>query len=274
MLETAIEAAEAAGKLLRQNFGSTLNVNLATHHDIKLEIDEQAQEVITKVILGDFPDHCILGEEATTGNPNAEVRWVVDPLDGTVNYFYGIPHYAVSIAAQVKVAGRVPSRGETGNAASGDAAYNTSEWETVAGVVLAPEIDELFTAEKGKPATLQGKPIQASNRTELAEAIVAIGFFKSVETINRSLQDFGQMIHKVRKLRLMGAAALDVAYVACGRYDAYVEYGIKIWDIAAGQFILENAGGKVDSRPARDPHSFDVRMWNGKIPLDDLVKRD
>ena len=140
--------------------------------------------------------------------------------------------------------------------------------------MLAPEIDELFTAEKGKPATLQGKPIQASNRTELAEAIVAIGFFKSVETINRSLQDFGQMIHKVRKLRLMGAAALDVAYVACGRYDAYVEYGIKIWDIAAGQFILENAGGKVDSRPARDPHSFDVRMWNGKIPLDDLVKRD
>src|ERR1017187_2159350 len=105
MLETAIEAASEAGKLLRRNFGSTLQVNLATPHDIKLEIDEQAQRVITKVILAEFPDHCILGEEAVTGNPNAEVRWVVDPLDGTVNYFYNIPHYAVSIAAQERKGG-------------------------------------------------------------------------------------------------------------------------------------------------------------------------
>src|SRR5882724_5887288 len=251
MLETAIEAANEAGKLLRKNFGSTLNVNLATQHDIKLEIDEQAQQVITRVILADFPDHCILGEEAVTGNPNADVRWVVDPLDGTVNYFYGIPHYAVSIAAQERTSG--------------------DQWETVAGVVLAPEIDELFATEKGKPATLQGKPIQVSNRTDLSEAIVAIGFFKSVETINHSLQDFGQIVHQVRKIRLMGAAALDVVYVACGRYDAYIEYGIKLWDIAAGQLILENAGGRVVSRPTTDPHAFDVRMWNGKIPLDDLV---
>ena len=250
MLETAIEAASEAGKLLRRNFGSTLQVNLATHHDIKLEIDERSQQVITKVILADFPDHCILGEEAVTGNPNADVRWVVDPLDGTVNYFYGIPHYAVSIAAQEHKGG--------------------DQWETVAGVVLAPEIDELFATEKGQPATLQGKPIHVSNRAELSEAIVAIGFFKSVETINRSLQDFGQIIHQVRKVRLMGAAALDVAYVACGRYDAYIEYGIKLWDIAAGQLILEHAGGRVESRPTSDPQAFDVRMWNGKIPLDEL----
>jgi len=98
MLETAIEAAAEAGKLLRKNFGGTLEVNLATHYDIKLEIDERAQKLITRVILADFPDHCILGEEGTTGSADADVRWVVDPLDGTVNYFYGIPHYAVSIA--------------------------------------------------------------------------------------------------------------------------------------------------------------------------------
>lgn len=250
MLETAIEAASEAGKLLRRNFGSTLNVNQATHHDIKLEIDEQAQRVITKAILADFPDHCILGEEAVTGNPNAEVRWVVDPLDGTVNYFYNIPHYAVSIAAQERKGG--------------------DQWETVAGVVLAPEIDELFATEKGKPATLQGKPIHTSSRAELSEAIVAIGFFKSAETINRGLQQFGQIIHQVRKMRLMGAAALDVAYVACGRYDAYIEYGIKLWDIAAGQLILENAGGRVERKPTSDPQAFDVRMWNGKIPVDKL----
>jgi myo-inositol-1(or 4)-monophosphatase len=252
MLETAIEAANEAGKLLRRNFGSTLNVNLTTQHDIKLEIDEQAQQLITKVILADFPDHCILGEEAVTGNPQSDVRWVVDPLDGTVNYFYGIPHYAVSIAAQQRA--------------------GSDQWETVAGVVLAPEIDELFAAEKGGPAMLHGRPIQVSNRTELSEAIVAIGFFKSVETINRSLQDFGKMVHQVRKIRLMGAAALDVVYVACGRYDAYIEYGIKLWDIAAGQLILENAGGRAESRPTPDPHALDVRMWNGKIPVHELAQ--
>jgi myo-inositol-1(or 4)-monophosphatase len=250
MLETAIEAASEAGKLLRKNFGSTLNVNRATHHDIKLEIDEQSQKLITRVILADFPDHCILGEEAVTGNPNADVRWVVDPLDGTVNYFYGIPHYAVSIAAQVR---------------------NGTNWETVAGVVLDPELDELFVSEKGEPSMLHGHPIHVSQRTELSEAIVAIGFFKSVETINRSLQDFGQIIHKVRKLRLMGAAALDVAYVACGRYDAYIEYGIKLWDIAAGQLILENAGGRAENKATSDPTTLDTRMWNGKIPLDNLA---
>src|SRR5476649_1765049 len=129
MLDTAIEAAGEAGKLLRKNFGTTLNVNLATHHDIKLEIDELAQAVITKVILADFPDHCILGEEAVTGNTEADVRWVVDPLDGTVNYFYGIPHYAVSIAAQER--------------------REEDRWETV-GVVLAPEMDELFATTKDK----------------------------------------------------------------------------------------------------------------------------
>src|SRR6266446_4339653 len=118
MLDTAIEAANAAGKLLRKNFGSTLNVNLATRHDIKLEIDEQAQQVITKVILAHFPDHCILGEEAVTGESNA---------------------------AQQRTGG--------------------DQWETVAGVVLAPEIDELFATEQGQPATLQGRAIHVSNRT-------------------------------------------------------------------------------------------------------------
>ena len=142
MLDTALKAATAAGKLLRRNFGSALNVNLATHHDIKLELDEQAQAVITRMVLADFPDHCILGEEAVTGHEQADVRWVVDPLDGTVNYFYNIPHYAVSIAAQER-------RG--------------AEWQTVAGVVYAPEVDEMFAAERGQPATLNGQVIRVSD---------------------------------------------------------------------------------------------------------------
>jgi myo-inositol-1(or 4)-monophosphatase len=239
MLETAIEAASEAGKLLRKNFGSTLTVDEITHHDIKLEIDKRAQQVITKIILADYPDHCILGEEGVAGNQNADVRWVVDPLDGTVNYFYGIPHYAVSIAA---------------------------------GVVLDPELDELFASEKGKPAMLHGRPIHVSDRADLSEAILSIGFFKSAETINRSLEDFKDLVGRVRKVRIMGAAALDVVYVACGRLDAYIEYGIKLWDIAAGQLILESAGGRAELKPRGDGHSFDVRMWNGKLPIGELER--
>ncbi|HUI08426.1 MAG TPA: inositol monophosphatase family protein [Verrucomicrobiae bacterium] len=275
MLETAIEAAAEAGKLLRKNFGSALNVDEATHHDIKLEIDKQSQQLITRVILADYPDHCVLGEEGVTGNPNADARWVVDPLDGTVNYFYGIPHYAVSIAAQVRRAGTGPASSQAGTLRPGSVRAPvppSGQWETVAGVVLDPELDELFVSETGKPAMLHGHPIHVSERAELSEAIVAIGFFKSTETIDASLQDFRQMIHKVRKMRLMGAAALDLAYVACGRYDAYIEYGIKLWDIAAGVLILENAGGRAESRPnaAGGPHAFDVRMWNGKLRLEEL----
>ena len=250
MLETAIEAAAEAGKLLRKNFGTQLSVNQATHYDIKLEIDEQSQQLISRIILADFPDHCILGEEGTTGNKDADVRWVVDPLDGTVNYFYGIPHYAVSIAAQQR---------------AGDS------WETVAGVVLDPELDELFASGKGKPSMLHGHPIHVSGRTQLAEAIVAMGFFKSTDTISRGLEGFAGAVHKVRKMRLMGAAALDCVYVACGRYDAYIEHGVKLWDVTAGRLIVENAGGQVSMRPVGE-HAFDTRMWNGKIPVDELLK--
>ena len=214
MLDTALQAATEAGKLLRKNFGSALNVNLSTHHDIKLELDEQAQALITKVILADFPDHCILGEEAVTGNERADVRWVVDPLDGTVNYFYNIPHYAVSIAAQQRV----------GN-----------DWQTVAGVVYSPEVDEMFAAARGEPATMNGQVIRVSNRTQLNEAIVGIGFFKNEETIRRSLKDFQHLVSRVRKMRLIGAAALEAVGEAL--MEIVSEHGLECVDKSALQEI-------------------------------------
>jgi myo-inositol-1(or 4)-monophosphatase len=253
MIETAIEAAQAAARLLRRNFGAVHAVSESARHDVKLELDVQAQRAITAVILADYPDHCVLGEEGSSGPANADVRWVVDPLDGTVNYFYGIPHYAVSIAAQQRT--------------------GPDQWQSVAGVVLDPERDELFAAARGGPVTLNDQPIHVSDRAELAEAIMAIGFFKSADTIQRSLQDFQHLVGRVRKMRLMGAAALDVCYVACGRYDAYIEYGIKLWDIAAGQLILEQAGGAVGIAPAPEPHTFNVCMWNGRLPLASLPLR-
>jgi myo-inositol-1(or 4)-monophosphatase len=186
-----------------------------------------------------------------------------------VNYFYGIPHYAVSIAVQAR---NVPEPGRGKNVAP--TSVDESAWQTVAGVVLAPELDELFATETGQPSTLNGRPIRVSDRERLDEAIVSIGFFKSEETIRRGLHDFAFLIPRVRKMRLMGAAALDVVYVACGRFDAYIEYGVKLWDIAAGQLILENAGGRVESQPSQDgPQAFEVRMWNGKIPIDQVKLR-
>jgi myo-inositol-1(or 4)-monophosphatase len=247
MLETAIEAAYAAGKLLKQNFGAALHVNEATQRDIKLEIDEQAQKLITRVILADFPNHAILGEEGVTGRADAEVRWVVDPLDATVNYFYGIPHYCTSIAAQQRT--------------------GADTWQTVAGVVYAPEVDELFAASTDQPATLNGQPIHVSVRSRLDEAIVGIGFFKNEETIRRSLQVFQNLLPRVRKMRLMGSASLDVVYVACGRFDAYIEHGVKLWDICAGQLILERAGGCAVVTPTGEPHTLDLRMWNGLLEI-------
>jgi len=204
------------------------------------------------------------------------VRWVVDPLDGTVNYFYSIPHYAVSIATQVRVSRFVgaassprPGHGDRGREA---APTFDPDWETVAGVVFAPEVDEMFATEKGKPATLNGRAIQVSDRARLEEAIVGIGFFKNEETIRRSLHDFQWLVTRVRKMRLMGSAALDAVYVACGRFDGYIEYGVKLWDICAGRLILENAGGRVESQPSvAEPNTLDVRMWNGKLPLDKLA---
>ena len=117
---------------------------------------------------------------------------------------------------------------------------------------------------------MNGQPIRVSDRTKLAEAIVSIGFFKNAETIRKSLVDFQSLIGRVCKMRLMGAAALDVAYVACGRYDAYSEYGIKLWDICAGQLILELAGGQAALVAAPEPYTFDAKMWNGKLPLAEL----
>ena len=219
MLETAIEAAGEAGKLLRKNFGSTLNVNLATQHDIKLELDELSQQVITRVILADFPDHCILGEEAVTGNPNADVRWVVDPLDGTVNYLYGIPQWCVSVAV-----------------CDADG--------TLAGVVHAPMSGETFTAVRGELPRRDGVELARLGEAApvLGQALVATGFAYDSAVRAQQADVLERLLPRVRDIRRAGSAALDLAWTAMGRYDAYFERDRDIWDVAAGALICECAG--------------------------------
>ena len=242
-LEAAIEAAQAAGKLLRQNFQQTLRVNSSEAHDIKLEIDVQTQDLITDLLLKEFPNHALYGEEGIVGDQTAKYQWVVDPLDGTVNYFYGIPHFCTSIALRL-------------------------DSEVIVGVIYDPIRDELWSGEKGALPTLNGGPMRVSDRADVAEAIVSVGLSKTGITIDAGLPLLQDMVHRARKCRLMGSAALDMAYVACGRFDAYIEQGISLWDIAAGFILVETAGGKVDMRPRTDmKDKYSIIASNGVVDL-------
>jgi myo-inositol-1(or 4)-monophosphatase len=242
-LDAAENAARAAGKLLRQNFRGHKRVKVLAAHDIKLEIDVQAQELIGKLLLEEFPAHALYGEEGIVGDQSSDHQWIVDPLDGTVNYFYGIPHFCVSIALRLQN-------------------------EIVVGVIYDPVRDEMWTGQRGEISKLNGAPIHVSDRTALAEAVISIGLAKTGETINTNFPRLQQMIHRVRKCRVLGSAALDMAYVASGRMDAYIETGISLWDIAAGALLVENAGGTVDLRPRENmKDKYSIAASNGLIDL-------
>jgi myo-inositol-1(or 4)-monophosphatase len=200
--------------------------------------------LITERLLAAFPDHAIFGEEGIAGNQQSEWHWIVDPIDGTVNFFYGVPHFCVSIALR---------RGE----------------EIIVGVIYDPMRDELWSTTSDGTPTLNGKPIVVSPRTELRDAVLSIGFAKSKTTIAAGLPLVEKMIGRVRKIRLMGSAALDLAYVASGRLDAYIESSVSLWDVAAGKLLVERAGGRYESSPREDaPGKISVRASSGRIALD------
>ncbi len=242
-LDAAVAAAQEAGDLLRSRFCQPLHVNVTEAHDIKLEIDVQAQELISRALLQQFPNHALYGEEGIVGDQTSEHQWVVDPLDGTVNYYYGIPHFCVSIALR----------------------WNG---EIIVGVIFDPMRNELWAAQKGAEPTLNDKPFRVSTRADLAEAILSVGLSKTSATIDSGLPLLQTMVHRARKCRLMGSAALDMAYVACGRFDAYIEQGISLWDIAAGWILVETAGGTVKMKPRPDmKDKYSVVASNGVIDL-------
>ena len=242
-LDAAIVAARAAGDLLRRNFQQPLRVNASEAHDIKLEIDVESQELITNLLLKKFPHHALYGEEGIVGDQASEFQWVVDPLDGTVNYFYGIPHFCVSIALRC-------------------------EAEIIVGVIYDPLRDEMWAVQKGAEPKLNDRPFRVSERADLAEAVISVGLSKTGVTIESGLPLLQAMVHRARKCRLMGSAALDMAYVACGRFDAYIEQGISLWDVAAGWILVESAGGTVEMRLRTDmKDKYSIIASNGVIDL-------
>jgi myo-inositol-1(or 4)-monophosphatase len=253
---SAVAAAKSAGRLMRANLRRGKKVNLATQHDIKLELDVQCQRRIESLLQARHPGVAILGEEGVSGKPDAPYRWVVDPIDGTVNFAHGIPHSCVSIALERRV-DEPPTR------ARRDA--RRPVYETLAGVVYDPFCDELWTAIRGGKAYLNGSPIRVSGHDRLKDSIISIGFAKQLSSLERMLPTFNELVYRVRRVRIMGAAALAMVYVATGRLDAYLEYGLRWWDVAAGGLILECAGGRFDRAPVPGIQTHRVLATNGVV---------
>ena len=224
-LAAAVKAARAAGQVMHANWHKPKRVNSAEAHDIKLELDVRCQALIEKILAAAFPQIPVLGEEGSTGDVNAEYRWVIDPIDGTVNYFFGMPHAAVSIALEHRK-------------------------KSVVGVIYDPFTDEIWTTIKGAPTRLNGKIVRVSNRTKIEDCVIAMGFSKSQDNLEKSLPHMIRISRRAKKIRILGSAALELVYVASGRLDAYVERTINLWDVAAGSLLVENAGGEFYCVPA------------------------
>jgi myo-inositol-1(or 4)-monophosphatase len=229
LLTLATDVAHEAGAGLREAFGRALAISAkSTPTDLVSEADVATERLIRARIEAARPDDAILGEEGDDRPGTSGLRWVVDPLDGTVNFLFGIPQWCVSIACE-----------------DADGA--------LAGVVYDPMRDETWAATRAGEATLDGRPIRAVHRDSLATALVATGFGYDAAVREAQARVVARLLPLVRDVRRLGAAALDLAWAAAGRYDAYYERGVKHWDVAAGALICARAGLEVHELPPAPP---------------------
>ena len=225
-LAVAERAARAGGKVLLE-WRDKFQWREKAPRDLVTEADIASQTVIREILLTAFPDHDFLGEEqiaapTPSGRPGAEFRWLVDPLDGTSNYVHKLQTFAVSIALE--------RRGEV-----------------LAGVVYDPVVEECYTATRGGGACLNGKPIQTSGCGKIDEALVAVSFSSQLPRGSIEVSRFLEVLHSSQSVRRLGSAALNLAYLAAGRLDAYYATSVQSWDVAAGLLLVEEAGGLVSS---------------------------
>ncbi len=228
LLDVAICAAEAAGKHALKNKDRRTEVTDSYAHDVKLVLDVECQKEAEGVIAGEFPEHSILGEEGTTEAPDGTYEWIIDPIDGTLNYSHGFPYWCCSVA--VRQAQKV-----------------------LAGCVYAPEFGDYYTAHIEEPAKLNGEAIQTAGTQSLQDALIFTGLAKDFEEQREvNLNTFRMLAVNTQKLRINGAAALDICRVADGSSDGFYEAGIYLWDFAAAGLIAEQAGAVLSLYPQKN----------------------
>ena len=221
MLNFATRVARDAGRLLGDRVGTTIDIDHKGSINLVTDVDLASEKLIRQAISTYYPRHEILAEEGGLSESNSEYRWIVDPLDGTTNYAHGYPMFCVSIALECK-------------------------GEVVVGVVYDPMRDELFSAEQGGGAALNNRPIHVSKTADLMQGLLSTGFPYDIKTSKMTnLDHWANFAMNAQALRRDGAAALDLCYVACGRFDGFWELNLSPWDTAAGALIVAEAGGRV-----------------------------
>lgn len=241
---TLFSCLEESGDILKKRFGKTMSIRKKGPVNLVTEMDTASEKKIISLIHKSFPDHGILAEESAPQRGNSPFRWVIDPIDGTTNYAHGIPLCCISMGIEL-------------------------EGELILGGIFNPFLNELFFAEKGKGAFLNRKRVRVSEQSLLAESLLVTGFpYDRQEKADYYLKFFKRVMQRSQGLRRLGAAALDLAYVACGRFEAFWEFNLKPWDIAAGTLIVQEAGGHVSDfkgRPIRIDHPTQILASNGAI---------
>ncbi len=226
-LAVAVKAARAAGEISRERFGSALQINHKGRNNIVTDVDCLSEEAILKILRREFPDHGILAEESGKSDGDTPYTWIIDPLDGTNNYLFGLPFYSVSIALM-------------------------QENDIFLGVVYDPLRDELFSSVKGSGAWMNDKRISVTVETKMANSFIGsdVGY-DSVEG-KRMLDTLGMLWPRTHGVRIVGSAVLGLAYVACGRVSLYIHRNLYPWDMAAGTLLVREAGGVVTDWKGRD----------------------
>ncbi len=245
LTNNAVEIALNAGAVLKKGFSTSYKISKKEGiHNLVTEYDLLSEKAIIAAIKEKYPHHVILCEESGLIKENSEYKWIVDPLDGTVNFAHRIPFFSVSIGVQ-------------------------KNEETLSGVVYNPMTEELFIAEKNKGAYLNGKKIYVSKNQRLEDSLVATGFpYNLLENPNHCIESFLNIARKGTPLRRLGSAAIDLAYVACGRFDAFWETDLCPWDVAAGNLLIEEAGGLVTHW---DNSLFKMQMKNAILASNKLI---
>jgi myo-inositol-1(or 4)-monophosphatase len=248
--------AREAGARLREFFAQGVKTEYKGDVDLVTVADRTSEKLIRERLAVAFPEHGIFGEEGTRERLEAEYRWYVDPLDGTTNFAHGFPHFCVSLGLEQRPVGLQPGQDGT----------------LVAAVLYDPLLDEMFTAERGRGALLNGKPIHVSPTALLAESLVATGFPSQKRHLSPNIHFYQEFTLRSHGVRRAGSAALDLAYVAAGRMEAFWEFNLNPWDTAAGFLLVEEAGGRITDFSG-DPYKLDSRevLASNGIIQDELL---